>query len=376
MPLSASERITARFVAESHLPDPVDALREALFAAGKQMASAGFAPPHLLALRWENSDPDALDPALMPVNLAYREVFVGFRPPITRVASPIRGVRVEAECARSSTPPPEAVVARERAYSARRGVDMEAVLGRWREEGKIARNALAAAGRARLDLAYGDGPFERLDLFLPAGRGPHPCWIFLHGGYWMATDKAQYAQFACAMLEAGFAVVLPNYALAPEARLDQQVEDCLRALDFLATRALSLQLDPSRFHLSGHSAGAHLAAMVAIDPAAPALKSLMLLSGLFDLAPLALTPMGTLLGLDDPVYVAHINPLARPCPSGVRVAHALGALEAEGFFEQAGMLERSWKIEPSLIVPDANHFSLLEGLKAGSLLDLALKIAR
>lgn len=376
MPLSVSDPPVVRYTSESFLADPVDALRAALFAVGKEMGAQGFGPPHLVSMLWQSADPDALDPALMAVDLAYREVFVGFRPPIARQAASIRGVRIEVECARPAEPVPEAISALERAYSARRGVDMEAVLGQWRTEGREARSKLEALGRARLDIAYGDGPFETLDLFLPAGQGPYPCWIFLHGGYWMATDKAQYAQFVGGLLNAGLAVALPNYALAPQVRLEQQVSQGACALAFLAEHATTFQLDATRFHLSGHSAGAHLAAMIAVEPAAAPLKSLLLLSGLYDLAPPGLTPLGKLLGLDDKARAARLDPLARHRPAELVVAHALGGLEAEGFFVQAGKLEQAWNVEPGFIVPDANHFSLLEGLKSGPLLDLALKIAR
>lgn len=376
MPSSVSEMIKARFVAESLLANPVDALREALFAVGKQMSGEGFAPPHLASMRWEAANPDALDPALTAIDLAYREVFVGFRPPITRKAVALQGVRIEVECARPAAPVSETTSALERAYSARRGVDMQAVLGRWRAEGQEARQQLLAAGRARLDLAYGDDPFETLDLFTPPGPGPHPCWIFLHGGYWMATDKAQYAQFAQGPLAAGTAVALPNYALAPDAPLERQVAECTSALKFLAASAPDFKLGAERFHLAGHSAGAHLAAMVAADAASLPVKSLLLLSGLFDLAPLGLTPLGKLLGLDDGERAALLNPLTRSRPEGLVIAHALGELEAEGFFAQAGMLEQAWSVEPSFIAPGDNHFSLLEGLRYGPLLDLALKLVR
>lgn len=376
MPLSVSDSIVARFAAGSLPGDPVDALREALFAVGKQMGGAGFGPAHLVSMLWEAADPSALDPALKDVDLAYREVFVGFRPPITRRVSSIAGVRVEVECARLAEPDSEAISALERAYSARRGVDMQAVLGQWRAEGFQARKRLHAAGRARLDLAFGEGPFETLDLLFPAGPGPHPCWIFLHGGYWMATDKAQYAQFAHGLLEAGIAVALPNYALAPQAALEQQVSECSRALTFLAARASEFNLDETRFHLSGHSAGAHLAAMVAADRPGTPVKSLLLLSGLFDLAPLGVTPLGKLLGLDKADRAAQLNPLALSRPEGLAIAHALGGLEAEGFFAQARMLEQGWNVDPSFIVPSENHFSLLEGLKSGPLLDLALRLVR
>jgi arylformamidase len=376
MPLSVSEKLVARFRAESLLADPVDALREALFGIGKQMGGEGYGPPHLVSMLWESADPDALDPARIPVDLAYRDVFVGFRPPIIRKLVARPGVSVEVECARPAAPAPEEISALERAYSARRGVDMQAVLGQWRAEGREARQQRLAAGRARLDLAFGIGPFGTLDLFLPAAPGPYPCWIFLHGGYWMATDKTQYAQFAHGMLEAGIAVALPNYPLAPQASLEQQVAECARAVSFLAAEASTLDLDRTQFHLAGHSAGAHLAAMVSVDPTSPPLKSLLLLSGLFDLAPLGSTALGKLLGLDRSDHAARLNPLLRHRPEALTIAQALGAREAEGFFTQAAMLEQGWNVEPAFIAAGANHFSLLEGLKSGPLLDLALKLTR
>jgi arylformamidase len=376
MPLSGSEHIEARFSATSAEADPGFALRDALFAIQRQMGSGGFAPPHLVSMLWEVADPNAVDLAQMQINLAYRDVFTGFRPPIDIRPYAAPGLKITALCRRAAQPPSPEITALEQAYSARRGVDMQAVLRRWSAEGRAAREALRATGQAKLDIAFGPGAFERLDLFLPAGTGPHPCRIFLHGGYWMATDKAQYAQFVEGMLAAGYAVALPNYALAPEAGFERQVGDCLRALQVLAARAGEFRLDASQMHLSGHSAGAHLAAMVAVEPAVPPLKSLLLLSGLFDLAPLGATPLGALLGLDDGAHAARFNPLARPRPPGLAIAHALGSLEAPGFFEQAHRLESRWNVTPSLVVADSNHFSLLEGLKSGALLDFALGNAR
>ena len=116
--------------------------------------------------------------------------------------------------------------------------------------------------------------------------------------------------------------------------------------------------------------------MISAAPTRPSLKSLLLLSGLYDLAPLGLTPLGKLLGLDDNARAARLDPLARHRPAGLAIAHALGGLEAEGFSVQAGKIEQAWNVERGFIIPDANHFSLLDGLKSGPLLEFALKLAR
>lgn len=373
---SASEEI-ARFEGSSPLVDPVEALRAALFEAQRGMAAAGFGPPHAIRQVWQGADIAALDPALMPVDLAYREVFTGFRREIRRETAEGPGIRVIVECRKPApAPDAEAIGALERAYSARRGVDMEAVLGQWRREGAEARAALEASGQARLDLAFGPGPYERLDLFVPAMQGPHPLWVFLHGGYWMATDKAQYAQFAGGMLAAGFAVAVPNYALAPEASVARQVAESCAALQFLDREADRLALKRGDFHLAGHSAGAHLAAMVASEPGAVPLRSLLLLSGLFDIGALGPTALGRLIGFSDAATARALSPLNRPRPAATRIFHALGALEASGFFDEARKLEAGWNVPPSLAIENANHFNLLEGLKSGRLLDAAIEIAR
>ena len=69
------------------------------------------------------------------------------------------------------------------------------------------------------DLAYGPDRFERLDLYRPAGATRAPIFVFIHGGYWQASDKVQHAQFAQGLLDAGYAVAMPNYGLAPDTPL-------------------------------------------------------------------------------------------------------------------------------------------------------------
>jgi arylformamidase len=199
-------------------------------------------------------------------------------------------------------------------------------------------------------------------------------WVFVHGGYWQASDKLQHAQFAKGMLDAGFAVAMANYGLAPETPLPLIVRQVSCLLSYLVDQAESLSIDASRLNLAGHSAGAHIAAMITTQGTVPTVRSVLLLSGLFDLAPLTLLPMGALLKLTASA-VAELSPARMPVPAGVKVALAVGADESDEFKRQTQMMASTWSAPDPLIVP-GHHFSMLEGLNGGALLELAQSLAR
>ena len=106
---------------------------------------------------------------------------------------------------------------------------------------------------------------------------------------------------------------------------------------------------------------------------APTLRSVLLLSGLFDLEPLTLLPMGALLKLT-PASVAELSPLRMPAPAGVKVALAVGAGESDEFKRQSQAMAAAWRAPDPLIVP-GHHFAMLEGLNGGALLQLATSLA-
>jgi arylformamidase len=201
-----------------------------------------------------------------------------------------------------------------------------------------------------------------------------PVWILVHGGYWQASDKVQHAQFAKGMLDAGYAVVMANYGLAPEIPLATIVQQVSQLLSYLVGEAENLSIDASRLHLAGHSAGAHIAALIAAEGKAETLRSVLLLSGLFELEPLTLLPMGALLKLTE-AAVAELSPARMPALAGVKLGLAVGAGESDEFKRQSQLMASAWGGPEPLIVP-GHHFSMLEGLNGGALLELALSLAR
>ena len=165
-----------------------------------------------------------------------------------------------------------------------------AALTRGREGSAV---ALPAGARVEADLAYGPEPEQCLDAYLPAGRPNGAILVIVHGGAWAIGDKANPAVVAAKVahwLPAGIVVVSVNYRLLPHAGVLQQAGDVARAIAFVQKRASSWQADPARLIVVGHSTGAHLAALLAADPAlaeaegaAPWLATVLLDSAALDM---------------------------------------------------------------------------------------------
>ncbi|MEL6794674.1 MAG: alpha/beta hydrolase, partial [Pseudomonadota bacterium] len=89
---------------------------------------------------------------------------------------------------------------------------------RWVAAAAAFRNGLGP--RAEIDVAYGAGGRNRLDLFRPEGAAKGLI-AFIHGGYWRAFDKSYWSHLAAGPLARGWAVALPSYTLAPAARISE-----------------------------------------------------------------------------------------------------------------------------------------------------------
>ena len=116
------------------------------------------------------------------------------------------------------------------------------------------------------EIAYGSAPRQRLD-FLPAAASHRaPLVVFVHGGAWVVGDKGMAAHMAFHVRGQGYAFASLNYRLVPDADPRRQAEDVAAAIAVLVRDADELGIDPGRILLIGHSAGAHLAALVGTDP--------------------------------------------------------------------------------------------------------------
>lgn len=115
------------------------------------------------------------------------------------------------------------------------------------------------------DIAYGTGARHRLDVYTPWFASERPIIVFWYGGGWDHGKKSQYRFVGAALAEAGYVVVVPDYRLYPDVKFPAFVQDGAEALAWVVSHAREIGGDPRRIYLAGHSAGAHLAAMLAYD---------------------------------------------------------------------------------------------------------------
>jgi acetyl esterase/lipase len=155
-------------------------------------------------------------------------------------------------------------------------------------------DAFRQTHRAVLDLPYGAGARQRLDVF-PCGAAAAPTLVYIHGGYWQTNDKEPYAFLGEALLPAGFNLALVEYTLAPAARLDAIVAEVRAAVAWTIDHAKEHGGDPARVFVAGHSAGGHLTAMAMHDPR---VAGGLAISGIFDLEPIRLNYLNEKLRLD------------------------------------------------------------------------------
>jgi acetyl esterase/lipase len=239
---------------------------------------------------------------------------------------------------------------------------------RWEKDAASFRHLLQREGRAELSIRYGEGERNRFDLFRPAGT-PKGLVVFIHGGYWMRFDESSWSHLAAGPLEAGFAVAMPTYTLCPENRISGITREVGIAIEAAAARVAG------PLHLTGHSAGGHLAArMVSVTSPLPGavrsrIGNVVSISGLHDLRPMMTTAMNATLKLDEDEALAESPALLRPLP-GTRLICWAGAGERAEFLRQNALLANVWAglgaSTACVEEPDRHHYSVIEGLEEAS----------
>ena len=142
--------------------------------------------------------------------------------------------------------------------------------------------AFRATAHGDLDVAYGAGPRNRMDVFSPASQTDGPIVVFIHGGYWRTFDKAMFSHMAAGAVAHGLTVAVPSYSLCPAVTVPDIIDElrqCCLKLRHIFGKPLVV---------CGHSAGGHLAACMAATDwshfGAPAdlILAGFSISGLFD----------------------------------------------------------------------------------------------
>jgi arylformamidase len=264
----------------------------------------------------------------------------------------------------SREPPPYTPEFVERGYNNRAAVpDHPRFMARYVELSEAAVQRF----RPQLDLRYGPGPKETLDLFLPPAK-PRGTFVFFHGGYWRAFDKADFSFVASPLVEQGIAVAIVNYDLCPAVTIATIVDESRRAMLWLVREGSPHGAVLDRIVVGGHSAGGHLVAMLfATDwsrfglTAAP-FSGGMSLSGVHDLEPLVLSTMNADLRLD--VDEARgVSPVNHQPRTDTSLFIAVGADETAEFVRQSELIFDAWPqnrpvgMTAPLRIPGRHHFN-------------------
>ncbi|MEJ8574505.1 alpha/beta hydrolase [Microbaculum marinum] len=222
-----------------------------------------------------------------------------------------------------------------------------------------------------LDVSYGPSEAEAMDIF-PAGPGA-PVLVFIHGGYWRLLSKDDSAFMAKAFTDEGIAVAAVDYALAPEASLDEIVRQCRSAVTWLWANGREFGIDPQRIHVAGSSAGGHLVGMLTtpgwheLDGVTEDIvKGAVSASGLYDLEPVRLTTPNEWLRLS-PADAARNSPIRHlPAPGsavGCPLIAVWGGNETAEFKRQSRDYAEAWKSRgfpcTAYEIGDRNHFDII-----------------
>lgn len=121
------------------------------------------------------------------------------------------------------------------------------------------------AAKVASGLRYGDDPRQTMDVYAPAGAADLPMLVFFYGGGWDSGSKDVYGWAAQALAARGFVVVVPDYRVVPQVRFPSFIEDAAAATGRAGELAATYGGDAGRLGVLGHSAGAHLAMMIALD---------------------------------------------------------------------------------------------------------------
>ena len=219
------------------------------------------------------------------------------------------------------------------------------------------------------NVSYGARPRQKLDVFAPIGAERAPCLVFFHGGFWQEGAKDVSGFAARNFTVHGWVYVSVGYTLTPDVSLTELTSEIYQVLDYLRENADRYNIDADKVVLSGHSAGGHLTASVLADVlgqgAAAHLAGAVMVSGVFDLEPIAISYVNDLARISSE-EVARLSPARHMPKKNIPVHLVIGADEPEAFQAQTAALAELWKqhlSDLSLVrVPGRDHFDILEVL--------------
>lgn len=222
----------------------------------------------------------------------------------------------------------------------------------------------------QLNVPFGPTVAEHLDIF-PTPQSSSPILIFIHGGYWHSFSSKEFAFVAKGPVSAGVTTILTNYALCPKVNIGEIIRQSRAAIAWVYQNADAFGGDRTQIYVSGHSAGGHLTAMLALtnweeDYGMPndIIKGIVPISGLFDLAPFPYSYLQPKLQCTwgDVLYnspILHIPEMAPP------LMLTYGSEETSELRRQSTDFLAAWRARglegDYLPQPGKDHFSVIDG---------------
>lgn len=243
--------------------------------------------------------------------------------------------------------------------------DFENHLKQWESLSRIAEKKYSVIK----DIPYGDRSREFLDIY-PSSKTGSKTLIFIHGGYWQKFDKSSFHFIAGAFADYDITTVLLNYPLIPSVNMDQVVQSCHKAINWIHKNIAQWNGDPDQLYIMGHSAGGHLAATLMAKEKKQNeqtfIKGICAISGLYDLMPIQFSNINDVLQMDKEMAIRNSPVLKDPFES-CQLLIAVGSEETDEFKDQSRELYYNWKNKNRSIeyseLPGLNHFSILSSIE-------------
>ena len=220
-----------------------------------------------------------------------------------------------------------------------------------------------------LDVPYGRDR-SKVDFFYPKQREEKlPVVMFIHGGMWQEGSKDMHNFISNSLVDAGIISAIVGYNLAPEASMDEMVDEIQAAVKFVA-----MKFPESKVFLCGHSAGAQLCAMVTlrhwINPSSLDIHGIFLISGIYDLNPVVYTYANDALKLNEtsasrnsPLLILRQSPPTTFCPAALIVVEEYGSPEFIRQSKEFAEVLKSRDVPYTYLeVPGMDHFDIIEEL--------------
>jgi arylformamidase len=244
--------------------------------------------------------------------------------------------------------------------------DYQRAFDRWAADSERARAGLDCY----LDVPYGSGDAETLDLFRAKGRS-RGVLMYIHGGYWRSLDKKIFSFVAPPLAEAGITVAIVNYSLCPSVQVEDIVMQMVQAMAWLHRNGGNFGA-PGMLAACGHSAGGHLAAMMLAcqwrkySPDLPdkVACGALSISGLYDLTEIVkVSSVNCDVRLTESTAVK-VSPAFLPPATDAPLYTAVGSEENEGFHIQNRIIAERWAgvHRDDIRCAGRNHFTVLDEL--------------